>query len=129
TMNTILMIEDDQHGADLIKQSLEKEEYNVLHAEDGLKGIELIKNKNIQLVILDILLPRMNVLEVSRQIRNNGYPELPVLILTALGSAENIVLGFDTGADDYLAKPFKLIELKARIKNLLRRSEYFDTNG
>src|SRR5690606_24436126 len=128
-MSAILIIEDEQHVADLIKQSLEEEGYKVLHASDGLKGIELIKTTNIQLVILDILLPKMNGLEVCRQIRNNGYNELLVLILTALGSAENIVLGFDTGADDYLAKPFKLIELKARIKNLLRRSEFFDVNG
>lgn len=129
TMSTILIIEDEQHVAELIKQSLEEEGYNVLHAADGLKGIELIKTENIQLVILDILLPKMNGLEVCRQIRNDGYTDLPILILTALGSAENIVLGFDTGADDYLAKPFKLIELKARIKNLLRRSEFFDANG
>lgn len=128
-MNTILIIEDEQHVADLIKQSLEEEGYKVLHASDGIKGVEFVKEEAIQLVILDLLLPKMNGLEVCRQIRNEGYTELPVLILTALGSAENIVLGLDTGADDYLAKPFKLIELKARIRNLLRRSEFFDVNG
>jgi DNA-binding response OmpR family regulator len=128
-MSVILLIEDELHVADLIRQSLEEEGYHVLHAADGIQGIEFVKSQNIHLVILDILLPKMNGLEVCRLIRSEGYTELPILILTALGSAENIVLGLDTGADDYLAKPFKLIELKARIRNLLRRSEQFDFSG
>lgn len=122
-MHNILLIEDELHVADLIKQSLEEEGYSVIHATDGLKGIESIKSKNIHLVILDVLLPHMNGFEVCKLIRKEGYTSLPVLILTALASAENIVLGLDTGADDYLSKPFKLIELKARIRNLLRRNE------
>ncbi len=129
-MNTILIIEDELHVADLIKQTLEEEGYHVIHAADGLAGMEIIKNNAIHLLILDILLPNMNGLEVCKKIRNDGFTDLPILILTALGSAENIVLGLDTGADDYLAKPFKLIELKARIRNLLRRSELLvETNG
>lgn len=122
-MNTILLIEDEQHVADLIKQSLEEVGYHVIHAGDGLSGIQILKENSISLILLDILLPHMNGLEVCKKIRTNGYKNVPILILTALGTAENVVLGLETGADDYLAKPFKLIELKARIKNLLRRTD------
>ncbi|WP_313386409.1 response regulator transcription factor [Chishuiella sp.] len=126
-MNKILLVEDELHVADLIKQCLEEEGYEVTHVDDGLKGIDLLKNESFNLIILDILLPKMNGLEVCKEIRKMNYQEnIPILILTALGSAENIVLGLDSGADDYLSKPFKLIELKARIRNLLKRSEYFD---
>ncbi len=125
-MNTILLIEDEQHVADLIKQSLEEVGYKVIHATDGLSGIELLQKQRFHLIILDILLPNMNGLEVCKKIRTEGYKDIPILILTALGSAENVVLGLETGADDYLAKPFKLIELKARIRNLLRRSDKFE---
>lgn len=126
-MNEILLVEDELHVADLIKQCLEEEGYTVTHVDDGLKGIELLKSQKFNLIILDILLPKMNGLEVCKEIRKmEAHQKVPILILTALGSAENIVLGLDTGADDYLSKPFKLIELKARIRNLLKRSEYFD---
>ena len=128
-MNTILLVEDEPHVADLIKQSLEEEGYQVIHAFDGIDGMNILKKQTVHLLILDILLPKMNGLEVCRQIRSEGYLDLPILILTALGSAENIVLGLDTGADDYLAKPFKLIELKARIRTLLRRSELFENTS
>lgn len=126
-MNEILLVEDELHVADLIKQCLEEEGYSVTHVDDGLKGIDLLKSQKFNLIVLDILLPKMNGLEVCKEIRKmENQKKVPILILTALGSAENIVLGLDTGADDYLSKPFKLIELKARIRNLLKRSEYFD---
>jgi DNA-binding response OmpR family regulator len=127
-MYTILLIEDELHVADLIKQSLEEEGYLVIHVTDGLKGIEYIKKQDIHFVILDVLLPQLNGFEVCKLIRSQGFTSLPILILTALASAENIVLGLDTGADDYLSKPFKLIELKARIRNLLRRREVITDN-
>jgi len=126
-MNEILLVEDELHVADLIKQCLEEEGYTVTHVDDGLKGIDLLKSRKFNLIVLDILLPKMNGLEVCKEIRKmESQTKVPILILTALGSAENIVLGLDTGADDYLSKPFKLIELKARIRNLLKRSEYYD---
>ncbi len=123
-MYQILLIEDEQGVADFIKTGLEEEGYEVLHVKDGLQGIAAIKSTTIDLVLLDILLPFMNGLEVCKKIKGEGFIDLPVLMLTALGSAENVVLGLDSGADDYLAKPFKLIELKARIRTLLRRREY-----
>jgi DNA-binding response OmpR family regulator len=123
-MQIILLIEDELGVADFIKTGLEEEGYKVEHAVNGRLGFELLKSNIIDLVLLDILLPEMNGLEVCKKIREEGFKELPVIMLTALGSAENVVLGLDSGADDYLAKPFKLIELKARIRTLLRRSEY-----
>ncbi|MBK7884603.1 MAG: response regulator transcription factor [Chitinophagaceae bacterium] len=127
-MNTILLIEDEQSVANLIKKGLEEEGYMVLHAIDGIRGIELLYQAQVHLIILDILLPKMNGLEVCKKIRADGFKELPILMLTALGSAENVVLGLDIGADDYLSKPFKLIELKARLRTLLRRAE-LNENG
>lgn len=124
-MNHILLIEDEQHVADLIKKGLEEDGYQISHYSDGLKGLGGLTDQSINLVILDILLPNMHGLDVCKQIRTNGFKDLPILMLTALGSAENVVLGLDSGADDYLAKPFKLIELKARIRTLLRRQNEF----
>lgn len=109
--------------ADLLRKALQEDGYTVVHCLNGADGLEALPIEKPDLLILDILLPKMNGLEVCRIIRERGYTELPVLMLTALESAENVALGLDSGADDYLAKPFKLIELKARIRNLLKRSE------
>lgn len=89
---------------------------------DGEIGLQMIGRSSFNLIILDIMLPTINGLEVCKQIRHANN-SVPILILTALGSAENVVVGLETGADDYLAKPFKFIELLARIKTLLRRTE------
>lgn len=128
-MNKILLVEDDQHLADLIRKGLEEDGYHIEHCKDGFSGLQELQNKSYELVILDILLPKMNGLEVCRQIRDLGYRTLPILMLTALGSAENVALGLDSGADDYMGKPFKLIELQARVRNLLRRSELVGTTN
>lgn len=122
-MNTILLIEDEQSVANLLIKGLEEDGYEVLHAPDGEKGFDYLNNHTVHLVILDILLPKTNGLEICKNIRSGRFKHLPILMLTALGSAENVVLGLDSGADDYLAKPFKLIELKARIRTLLRRTD------
>lgn len=122
-MSKILIIEDELNVADLIRKGLEEDEYSVLHSVNGKDGIGVLQQEKVNLLILDILLPQMNGLEVCKKIRELGYKDLPVLMLTALGTPENVALGLDSGADDYLAKPFKLIELKARVRNLLRRSE------
>ncbi|HTH57630.1 MAG TPA: response regulator transcription factor [Cyclobacteriaceae bacterium] len=124
TACTILLIEDEKHVADVIQKGLEEEGYHVIRCADGLSGLETLYNHRVHLVLLDILLPKMNGLEVCRKMREEGFNEIPILMLTALGSAENVVLGLDSGADDYLAKPFKFIELNARIRTLLRRAEF-----
>lgn len=117
----IILVEDEQDVADLIVQGLEEDGYRVIHLNKATLLKELLSKHDISLVLLDILLPGTNGLEICRQIRFWGYTDLPVMMLTALGTPENVVLGLDNGADDYLSKPFKLIELKARIRSLIRR--------
>jgi two-component system copper resistance phosphate regulon response regulator CusR len=121
-MKKILLVEDETHVVSFIKKGLTEEAFDVTVAFDGNTGLQLFASNYFDLVILDIMLPDKNGLEVCREIRKTNQ-SIPVLFLTALGTAENIVLGLETGADDYLVKPFKFIELVARIKNLLRRSD------
>ena len=123
-MKKILLVEDEVHVVSFIKKGLTEEGYEVSVALDGKTGLSLQQNNQFDLVILDIMLPEMNGLEVCREIRKTNT-QIPILFLTALGTSENIVLGLESGADDYLVKPFKFIELLARIKTLLRRTESF----
>ncbi|WP_333695695.1 response regulator transcription factor [Flavobacterium sp.] len=125
-MKKILLVEDEVHVVSFIKKGLTEEGYEVTVALDGKSGLMLHQNNNFDCIILDIMLPEMNGLEVCREIRKTNC-QIPILFLTALGTSENIVLGLESGADDYLVKPFKFIELLARIKTLLRRTE--NTNG
>lgn len=90
-------------------------------AYDGDAGLALLKQTNVDLIILDIILPGINGIEVCKKIRAMGYKQVRVLMLTALGTTDSVVKGLDSGADDYLPKPFKLKELLARIRALLRR--------
>ena len=122
-MAKILLIEDEQNVANFIKQGLEEDGYEVFHTNNGIDGIELLYKQNIDLVLLDILLPKINGLEVCKKIKTENSKQVSILMLTALDTPENVALGLDSGADDYLSKPFKFIELKARIRNLLRRKE------
>lgn len=117
----ILLIEDDLNVARFLIKSLNESGYTVLHHANGTQVLQTLANDSIQLVILDVLLPEQNGLQICTAIRNAGHTTLPILMLTALGGPENIVLGLDSGADDYMGKPFKLIEIKARIRSLLRR--------
>lgn len=120
-MKNILLIEDEPNVAAFVKKGLEEEGYNVLVAYDGEIGLELLSQNLVGLIILDIILPGINGLEVCKKIRSEGYKDIPVLMLTALGTTDNVVTGLDSGADDYLPKPFKVKELLARIRALLRR--------
>ncbi|MEJ8817446.1 response regulator transcription factor [Lacibacter sp. H407] len=120
-MKKILLVEDETHVVSFIKKGLTEEGFDVTVAFDGTTGLQLFDANYFDIVILDIMLPDKNGLEVCREIRKTNN-SIPVLFLTALGTAENIVLGLETGADDYLVKPFKFIELVARIRTLLRRS-------
>tara|TARA_R110000796_G_scaffold252631_3_gene389365 strand:- start:27025 stop:27735 length:711 start_codon:yes stop_codon:yes gene_type:complete len=124
--NKILLVEDDPKVCSFINKGLTEEGFDVSVAFSGESGLELFNPESFNLVILDIMLPNINGLEVCKEIRKI-HTNIPILFLTALGSAENIVLGLSTGADDYLVKPFKFIELIARIKNLLKRSNNFNS--
>ncbi|EAR14322.1 MULTISPECIES: response regulator transcription factor [Robiginitalea] len=118
--NRILLIEDEYAIASFVTQGLQESGYAVAVCYDGEKGLEMLQDGDFDLVILDIVLPGMDGREVARTIRGQGL-DLPILMLTALGSTENVVRGLDSGADDYLVKPFKFKELEARVRALSRR--------
>lgn len=121
-MKKVLLIEDEAHVVSFIKKGLSEEGFEVSVSFDGKTGLQIFEHSDFDLIILDIMLPGMNGLEVCKAIRQYNT-SVPILFLTALGTSENIVLGLESGADDYLVKPFKFIELVARIKTLLRRAE------
>jgi len=116
----ILVVEDEKKVASFIKKGLEEEHYAVDIAYDGEKGLGLAQINEYDLILLDIMLPRLDGMEVLRQIRRNGS-NMPILMLTAKDSVEDIVSGLDGGSDDYLTKPFSFAELLARVRALLRR--------
>lgn len=120
-MKNIILIEDESSVVSFIKKGLQELEYEISVALDGSTGIRMVENNDFDMIILDIMLPDINGLEVCREIRKKNKT-VPILFLTALDSSENIVMGLESGGDDYLVKPFKFIELVARIKSLLRRS-------
>ncbi len=122
-MQKILLIEDESSVASFIKKGLQEIGYEVSVAFDGDTGIQMVRDNHFDLIILDIMLPGTNGLNVCKEIRKKDQTIL-ILFLTALGSSENIVLGLENGGDDYLVKPFKFVELVARIKSLLRRSAH-----
>lgn len=121
SVKKILIIEDDPQISSLVQKGLTEENFETKVSNDGLRGLDEFYFWNPDLIILDIMLPGMNGLQVCSKIRETS--QVPILMLTALGTAENVALGLDSGADDYLPKPFKFIELNARVKSLLRRME------
>ncbi len=116
----ILLIEDDPEVASFIKKGLSEQQYHVTVINDGLEGATTAIQQTFDLLILDIILPTFDGLKVCQQIRKQNK-ELPILMLTALGTVKDKVLGFENGADDYLTKPFHFEELLARINALTRR--------
>jgi DNA-binding response OmpR family regulator len=117
----ILLIEDEPAVVSVITRGLTEAGYDVSVAPDGAIGLRMaLDNAEFSLIILDVMLPGLNGLEVCKALRREDT-SAPILMLTALGSTENIVMGLDSGADDYQVKPFKLAELEARIRSLLRR--------
>jgi DNA-binding response OmpR family regulator len=116
----ILLIEDEKEVAQLIKNGLEEQGYNVTVIHDGKQGKIAATEQNFDLLILDVILPNQNGFEICKEIRTQKK-ELPILMLTAMGTISDKVLGLENGADDYLTKPFHFDELVARIKALARR--------
>jgi DNA-binding response OmpR family regulator len=116
----ILVVDDDPFLLELIKKNLEGHNYEVIVATDGSEGLKLLNQIRPHLMILDVMMPPMNGLEICRQVRN--VSTLPIIILTALGSEADIVRGLEAGADDYLVKPFLKDELLARVSAVLRRA-------
>jgi len=127
--NHIVILEDESDIASLIRLYLEKEGYRVTHFTNGAKGFAELQRLKPDLLVLDLMLPGMDGLEVCKKIRNNpDTVSLPILMLTAKGEEVDKVLGLELGADDYLTKPFSPREMVARVKSLLRRVAPADTS-
>lgn len=118
----ILVVEDEQKVAAFLKNGLEEQGYSIDVAYDGYTGEKLALNRDYNLIILDVIIPVLNGLELCKKIKSYK-PVVPILMLTALGTTDDKVAGFDMGADDYLVKPFEFKELIARIKALTKRSQ------
>ncbi|MGE2688589.1 response regulator transcription factor [Mycolicibacterium pulveris] len=121
----ILVVDDDRAVRESLRRSLSFNGYSVELAQDGVEALELITNNRPDAVVLDVMMPRLDGLEVCRQLRSTG-DDLPILVLTARDSVSERVAGLDAGADDYLPKPFALEELLARMRALLRRTSSDD---
>ena len=118
---TVLIVEDEKGIVDILRFNLEKEGYAVLTAYDGETGLALAQEKNPDIILLDVMLPKMNGFDVCRILRENGS-SVPVIILTAREEETDKVLGLELGADDYITKPFSMRELMARVKANIRRT-------
>jgi DNA-binding response OmpR family regulator len=116
----IIFIEDEKGVAHFIKKGLEEEHYTVDHVTNGEEGLELIHVHEYDLAVLDVMLPGLSGMDVCAQIRKKGL-RIPILMLTAKDSVRDKVLGLDSGADDYLTKPFSFDEFLARVRALIRR--------
>ncbi|HEY9685330.1 MAG TPA: response regulator transcription factor [Oculatellaceae cyanobacterium] len=122
-MSRILVIDDDQAIAELVKVNLELLGHIVTTANDGIKGLALAQQQRPDLVVLDVMMPDLDGFTVCQRLRQNPQTHpIPILMLTALGMTKDKVTGFDSGADDYLVKPFEIPELQVRVRALLRRS-------
>ena len=122
-MEHIVVVEDDQSIADMVSLHLKEQHYQVTHIDDGLKAKEFLLNEEYDLVLLDIMLPNYNGLDICKELRQKR-PIVPILMLTSMSGEADRVIGLELGADDYLTKPFSLRECIARVKALLRRSQY-----
>ena len=120
----ILLVEDEAHIARGLIFNLELEGYLVIHAETGAEALHAFANHPFDLIVLDLMLPDSHGLDLCRQIRKEA-PQLPILMLTALGEEQDRVNGLKEGADDYLSKPFSLDELLLRMHGMLRRSAWY----
>jgi two-component system copper resistance phosphate regulon response regulator CusR len=124
----ILVVEDEQRLADVLKKQLEDSGFTVDTANDGYIGKQLVEKNTYSLIILDVNLPLLNGYDLCKEIRKSNH-KIPIIMLTAFGTTDNKVAGFEVGADDYIVKPFDFRELLARVNVFLRRSEIKETAG
>lgn len=117
----LLVVEDEPNLLSVIRKGLSEKNHDVSAALDGTTALQMIEENSFDVIILDVMLPDINGIEICRRVRAAGN-FVPILMLTALSSSENIVTGLNAGADDYLAKPFRFTELEARINALARRA-------
>ena len=119
--NRLLLVDDEVKILDMIDNYLKREGFETIRASNGNEALELFRNQSFDLVVLDLMLPELNGLEVCKEIRR--FSEVPIIMLTAKTDEIDKLLGLELGADDYISKPFSLRELTARIKAVLRRSK------
>jgi len=122
---TVLVVDDEKPLRDFVKRNLEVRNYNVITASNGLEALAIFHTNNIDLVILDIMMPRMDGLEAIRRIRQSSL--VPIIVLSALGEESDKVKALNLGADDYLNKPFGVGELLARVQAVIRRARWADS--
>ncbi len=125
TRPLVLVVDDEKPLRNFVRRNLEVRNFNVVVAANGLEALALFSTKNIDLVILDIMMPGMDGLETIRRIRRRSM--VPIIVLTAMGEENDKIQAFDLGADDYLTKPFGVGELLARVRAVLRRSRWMET--
>ncbi len=118
-MKRILVAEDNRLILETVAHSLSREGYDIIKAEDGKDCLTKLENNEVDLLITDLYMPNLNGLEVISSIGNSDRKLIPIMILSAAGAEENVMKAFDLGADDYMVKPFSLIELNVRVKRLL----------
>jgi len=123
----VLVVDDEKPLRDFVRRNLEVRGYHVLTASNGAEALAIFENRNIHLVIMDIMMPHMDGLETTRRIREDSH--VPIIILTAMGEEADKVRAFDLGADDYLTKPFGVGELLGRVKAVLRRADWSETGS
>jgi DNA-binding response OmpR family regulator len=123
--NKILLVEDEKHLAKGLSYNLKKEGYQVTVAEDGLAALDCLREDNFDMMILDLMLPKLGGMEVIKKVRETNI-RFPVLMLTAKTTDEDRTLGIEAGADDYITKPFHLPELLLRVKGILRRRDWYE---
>jgi DNA-binding response OmpR family regulator len=123
----LLIVEDDAEMAAILTEGFERDNYRTTVAHDGLEGLRLASGRNFRALVLDLMLPMMDGFEVARELRRAGN-RTPILLLTARDSVADKVLGLDSGAEDYLTKPFSFLELSARVRALIRRQQPPSTN-
>ncbi len=129
-MKRVLIIEDDRDIIELVRYNLEQEGFSLVSARDGLSGLEQVKKSPPDVLLLDLMLPKLSGLEICKAIRRDEkLNRLPVLMLTARGEESDRVVGLELGADDYVTKPFSPRELVARVRALLRRADASDAGA
>ena len=122
-VNKILVVDDEKEIRNLIEIYLKNEGYEVIKARDGEEALEILEKEDIHLIILDIMMPKIDGIEVCKRVRENL--SIPILMLSAKSEDMDKIQGIMTGADDYLTKPFNPLELSVRVKAILRRTYYF----
>ncbi|MDU7967687.1 MAG: response regulator transcription factor [Paeniclostridium sordellii] len=125
--NKILIVDDDNEIRNLLEIYLSNEGFNIVKASDGQEALDIVEKEDIRLIVLDVMMPKLDGIEVCKRIRQKL--NIPILMLSAKSEDMDKIQGLMTGADDYMTKPFNPLELVVRVKSLLRRAYYFDNNS